>query len=172
MSWETDNALKRVFNVFKRFKEQKGKIWDNDIEALKTIDKELSINAKNNAVDNILFLKLLTIHIKLEVDYFKDINFAKKNIHKALKLPLSHHLEMLRVSLNQVDFDNYLKSIGMSNDWFASKETEKKDNLIFNEKRDEVIDNIKKNWTIDKIEKSNYNTTNEFIRDLENYKID
>jgi hypothetical protein len=171
MSWETDNAIKRVFNVFKRFKEQKGKLWDNDIEALKTINLELEYNTKKQSVDNVLFLKLLTIQMKLELDYFKDINFAKKNIAKALKLPLSHHLELLRLSLNEIEFDNYLKSINMSNDFYANKETEAKDDIIFNEKRNEIIENAKKLWVIEKIESSIYNTANEFIKDIENYKI-
>ena len=54
MSWANQNALQRVFNVYKRFKEQKGKLWDNDIEALKTIDKALENNSKNYVNDNLL----------------------------------------------------------------------------------------------------------------------
>jgi hypothetical protein len=32
MSWQNQNALKRVFSVYKRFKEQNGKLWDNDFK--------------------------------------------------------------------------------------------------------------------------------------------
>jgi len=171
MSWELDNAMKRVFNVFKRFKEQKGKIWDNDIEALKTINQELENTKKQQAIDNILFLKLLTIHIKFELDHFKDISFAKKNIHKALSLPLSHHLEFLRISLNQIDFENYIKSIGMSNNFLSNKETKFNDDKILDSKQKEIIEKLDKFWTLEKVEKSIYNTCNEFITDIENYKI-
>jgi len=171
MSWELDNAMKIVFNVFKRFKKQKGKIWDNEIEALKTINQELENIKKQQAIDNILFLKLLTIHIKSELDYFKDISFAKQNIHKALSLPLSHHLELLRMSLNKIDFENYIKSIGMSNDFLADKETVLNDNEILDKNQKEIIVKLGKFWTLEKIEKSMYNTCNEFITDIENYKI-
>jgi len=171
MSLELDNAMKRVFNVFKRFKEQKGKIWDNDIEALKTINQELENVKKQQAIDNILFLKLLTIHIKSELDYFKDISFAKQNIHKALSLPLSTHLELLRISLNQIDFENYIKSIGMSNNFLADKETVLNDNEILNKNQKEIVEKLGKFWTLENIEKSMYNTCNEFIKDIENYKI-
>jgi len=171
MSWELDNAMKIVFNVFKRFKKQKCKIWDNEIEALKTISQELENIKKQQAIDNILFLKLLTIHIKSELDYFKDISFAKQNIHKALSLPLSNHLELLRMSLNQIDFENYIKSIGMSNDFLADKQTALKDNEILNKNQKEIIEKLGKFWTLEKIEKSMYNTCNEFIKDIENYKI-
>jgi hypothetical protein len=172
MSWELDNAMKRIFNVFKRFKEQKGKIWDNDIEALKTINLTLENIKEQMAIDNILFLKLLTILFKAELDHFKDINFAKKNIHSALSLPLSHHLEFLRISLNQIDFDNYLKSIGMSNDFLADKETKVNDDKILDARQKEIIEKLKKFWTLEKVEKSMYNTCNEFITDIDNYKID
>jgi hypothetical protein len=59
----------------------------------------------------------------------------------------------------------------MSNDFYANKETEAKDDIIFNEKRNEIIENAKKLWVIEKIESSIYNTANEFIKDIENYKI-
>jgi len=171
MSWELDNAMKKIFSVYKRFKEQKGKLWDNDIEALKLVNSELENVKKQQAIDNILFLKLLTIHIKFELDYFKDISFAKQNTHKALLLPLSHHLELLRISLNQIDFENYIKSIGMSNDFLADKETGLNDNEILNKNQNEIIEKLGKFWTFEKIEKSMYNTCNEFIKDIENYKI-
>ena len=54
MSWKEDNALDKILNVFKRFKEQKGKIYDNDIEALRTL-KEASVNKSETHVnDNII----------------------------------------------------------------------------------------------------------------------
>lgn len=170
MSWETDNAVKRVFNVFKRFKELKGKLWDNDIEALKTIQNELAEIKKQQAIDNVLFLKLLSIHLKVELDHFKDINFAKNNIHKALSLPMNHHFEMLRISLNQIDFENYAKSIGLSLDFYANQETQEIDQSILKDNQKEIINKLKKVWTLEKIENSMYNTANEFIKDVNNYQ--
>jgi len=78
MSWHTDNAVKRIFNSFKRLKNQ---IFEQDIEALKLLNEELINNQKNYVNDNRLFLKLLAIHLKTEVDYFRDINFATMSFY-------------------------------------------------------------------------------------------
>ena len=59
MSWTNQNALKRVFNVYKRFKEQNGKLWDNDIEAIKTLNTAIENNTKISVNDNLLYAKLL-----------------------------------------------------------------------------------------------------------------
>lgn len=44
MSWITENAMKRVFNAFKRSKD---KIYKEDIEALKVLNEELLNNQKS-----------------------------------------------------------------------------------------------------------------------------
>ena len=41
MSWITENAMKRVFGVYKRSKERKVPIWENDIDALKTLNSKI-----------------------------------------------------------------------------------------------------------------------------------
>ena len=64
MSWITENAMKRVFNVFKRAKERKVPIWENDIESLKTLNDALVEAEKRYVIDNILFLKLVCICLK------------------------------------------------------------------------------------------------------------
>lgn len=166
MSWKTDLAIKRIFNSFKRLKNQ---IFTQDIDALKTLKEEIENSQKEYVNDNILFLKLLSIHLKTELDYFKDVNFAKKNIHKALSLPLSYHVEMLKMSLQQSDYENYAKEIGLSLDLFANKETKEKDKEILNKNQKEIIEKLKRVWDTKKIEQSLYNTANEFLKDVENY---
>ena len=166
MSWLTDNAVKRIFNAFKRSKD---KIYKEDIDALKLLNDELVNANKNYAIDNILFLKLLAIHLKTEVDYFRDINFAKQNINKALASPLSFHIEFLKTSLNEVDLDNYFKSIGIIQGSYLLSDDEKNNETI-RENQKGFIEKLEKEWTYEKIEQSLYNTTNEFIRDIKNYK--
>jgi len=168
MSWHTDNAVKRIFNSFKRLKNQ---IFEQDIEALKLLNEELINNQKKYVNDNILFLKLLSIHLEVELNHFKDINFAKQNIHKGLNLPLSHHIELLKMKLNEVDLQNYFKSIGV-----IQKEvgqcTRLEDALnleIISKEQKGIIEQLDKAWTYDKIEKSMYNTANEFLKDINNY---
>lgn len=166
MSWQTDNYIKRIFNAFKRSKD---KIYTEDIEALKQLNNELIVMQKTYVNDNILFLKLLSIHLKTELDYFKDISFAKKNIHSQLSLPIDYHVNILKKSLEHIDFENYGKSLGLSFEFLDNKETEIKDKGILTNNQKEIIEKLKKEWTYDKVEKALYNTANEFLKDTENY---
>lgn len=166
MSWQTDNYIKRIFNAFKRSKD---KIYTEDIEALKQLNNELIVMQKTYVNDNILFLKLLSIHLKTELDYFKDIGFAKKNIHSQLSLPIDYHINLLKKSLEHIDFENYGKSLGLSFEFLDSEETEIKDKEILTNNQKEIIEKLKKEWTYDKVEKALYNTANEFLKDTENY---
>lgn len=166
MSWETDKYIKRIFNAFKRSKD---KIYSEDIEALKQLNNELIVMQKTYVNDNILFLKLLSIHLKSELDYFKDISFAKKNINSQLYLPIDYHINLLKKSLEHIDFENYGKSLGLSFEFLDSEETEIKDKGILTNNQKEIIEKLKKEWTYDKVEKALYNTANEFLKDTENY---
>ena len=167
MSWITDNAVKRIFNSFKRLKNQ---IYEQDIEALKLLNDELVNSQKRYVNDNILFLKLLTMNIRLEAEHFQDIKTAKVNLAKGLSLPLDYHIEKLRLSLNNIDLNNYLKSIGIEPDHLDfSKEKKETDLSIIKEKESEIIEKLKASWTYQKVENSIYNTTNEFLKDINNY---
>lgn len=163
MSWKTENAMKRVFGVFKRFKEQKGKLWDNDIEALKTLSEEIENASKKQSVDNILFLKLICVILKERSEHYGDIKMAIRTLSDDLKIPIQDNIELLRISLNNTDKINYLKSIGVN---FDSHENQ--NNLLKLNER-EFIEKLKTNWSFENVEKSIYNTTNDFIKDLTNY---
>ena len=165
MSWENENLIKRIFNVFKRSKAQ---IYTEDIEALKRLKEILENSEKHYVNDNILFLKLLAIHLKTELEYFRDVNFAKKNIGKALSLPISHHIEMLRLSLNEIDLQNFSKSIGFVE--FKNDDDIIRNNEIINKNQKEIIERLNKFWTFEKIEDSIYKTANDFLKEINNYK--
>lgn len=168
MSWITDNAIKRIVNVYNRSKD---KWYNEDIKALKILNEELINSQKNYVNDNILFAKLLAIHLKCEVDYYKDINFAKKNIHSALKEPLGFHIEKLKNSLTYIDFENYGNSIGLDFNFVDTEDSRVKNKEIINDNQKELIEKLKKVWSFEKVEQSIYNTANEFLKDIENYKL-
>jgi hypothetical protein len=63
MSWQTQNALKGT--VFKRSKERNVPIYDNDIEAIKTLNTAIENASKSQVNDNLLFAKLLAILIRI-----------------------------------------------------------------------------------------------------------
>ena len=152
MSWITENAMKRVFNVFKRAKERKTPIWDNDIESLKLLNDTLVEAEKRYVIDNILFLKL--VYIKMAV----------RSLDSDLKTPLPDAIEMLRMSLNHTDRINYLKEIGIDFDSHANQD----DILKANQK--DFLKKLMTNWSFEKVENSLYNSTNDFLKDLNNYQ--
>ena len=172
MSWINQNALKIVFNVYKRFKEQKGKIWDNDIEALKTINTALENDSKAYVNDNILYAKLLAILLTNELLYRKDIKEALKAVSSDLLKPLDYHLDMMRMHLNDIDLEAHFNHLGLLDFdfWDVTQETKDKKNEIINNIKPEMIDKIKHNWLLENVKKSFYNTANDFLKDVDNYK--
>jgi hypothetical protein len=150
MSWKLENNTKRIYNVFKRSKSQ---IYTEDIEALKDVLNHINEGKKDMSIDNILFLKLLSIHLLQNLDYYGNIRGAVKECGKLLNQPLDHHIEKLRISLNYVEVNNYV------------------DNLRMEEYNDpEILYKLNKEWSYKVVENSLYNSCNDFIKDVENYK--
>jgi hypothetical protein len=165
MSWTTDNAVKRIFNSFKRLKNQ---IFEQDIEALKLLNEELINNQKNYVNDNILFAKLLNYALRNELKHQGSMKMAIKSIDSILKTPIAHHTEFLRLELNHKDFLDYVESLGIETDHLNHKENN--NDLILTENQKEVQDKLLNFWNYDKVEKSFYNSANEFLKDLNNYQ--
>jgi len=150
MSWRIENNTKRIYNVFKRSKSQ---IYSEDIEALKDVLNHIEEGKKQVSIDNILFLKLLSIHLLQNLDYYGNIKGAVKECGKLLNQPLNHHIEKLRISLNYLEVKEYV------------------DNLRMEEYNDpEILDKLNKEWSYKVVENSLYNSCNDFIKDVENYK--
>lgn len=170
MSWQNQNALKRVFSVYKRFKEQNGKLWDNDIEAIKTLSTALENDSKTYVNDNLLFAKLLVYVLDRNVHHNGDIKASIKIVADILKEPLDFHLQMFQKNLNQKGIDNYLQSLGLNMDHLDhSKEKQETNDKIVKENQKEIIEKMKANWTYENVSKSFYNTANEFLQETDNY---
>jgi methyl coenzyme M reductase subunit C-like uncharacterized protein (methanogenesis marker protein 7) len=150
MSWKLENNTKRIYNVFKRSKSQ---IYSEDIEALKDVLNQIEEGKKQMSIDNILFLKLLSIHLLQNLDYYGNIKGAVKECGKLLNQPLDHHIEKLRISLNYLEVKEYV------------------DNLRVEEYNNpDILDKLNKEWSYKVVENSLYNSCNDFIKDVENYK--
>jgi len=169
MSWKIENAKNRVFNVFKRNKEN---IYKEDIESLKTINTELELKRDKYVNDNLLYAKLLAVLLTTELRYTKDIKSSIKEIGNDLSKPLDFHLDFLRMNLNDIDLESHLNYLGLLDFdfWDVTQETKIKKNEIINSIKPEMIDKIKHNWTLENVKKSFYNTANEFLQDVDNYK--
>jgi len=166
MSWITDNAVKRIFNAFKRSKD---KIYNEDIEALKLLNQELLDSQKKYVNDNILYAKLLCCVLKNNMANYGSMKISISKAKDILNTPLSHHIEFLRGTINEIDDREYLTSLGINLENYTDSQDEEI-NKIITENQKEMIDNFCKFWTYEKVEKSFFNTANEFLKDVNNYK--
>jgi len=88
-----------------------------------------------------------------------------KKANDSLSMPLSTHIELLKININQNDLNQYLESIGF--DYNNLNETKLSE--IYGKEK-EIIEKLKKNWTYENVEKSFYATANDFLKDINNYK--
>lgn len=168
MSWTNQNALNRVFNVYKRFKEQKGKLWDNDIEALKTINTAIQYGSERQVNDNLIYAKLLCFVLYKNVEHFGSVKGAIRHIQSdILNFSLNEHIEMLRRHLNKNDFDEYLSTLGLTETFIG--EDEESNLAILTKNQNEIVTKLNKFWNFEKVKKSFYNTANQFLKDIDNY---
>lgn len=145
MAWKEKNAIKRIYNTFKRLKSG---IYTEDAEALKTLNEWLENESANFVDDNRLFAKILCINLTQNLNYYGDMNIAKNNLLKALQLPLDHHIEMMVDCFNMHDRDKFFKE---------GHTTQEEINKIMNP------------WTFEKVSQSFYKTANDILKDIENH---
>ena len=167
MSWKEQNAIKRIFNSYKR---AKSFIYKEDIEALKTVSEALESYKQKTAIDNILFAKLLAVHLTQNLQYYKSMDLALKKVDDDLKHSLTYHLTILQTAFNQTQYNNYLESLGIVTDFLCTKEQSANNEKIMIQNAEAIQKNFLKSWTYEQIEKSFYNSTNDFIKNIENYK--
>lgn len=86
---------------------------ETDKIALNKIISDINKQATDTVVENQLFAKLYAIVLKDFIVHYQNIDFANTQINKELSLPMSFHLEMLRLELNQVEMHNFFKSKGI-----------------------------------------------------------
>ena len=169
MSWTEQNAFKRIYNVFKR---NKNNIYSEDIEALKLLNTALENKNKEFVTQNLLYAKLLAIQLNQNLMYYGSIEEAIKKIKYDLSLSLNYNLIYLQKNLNNTELINYFKSIGVntSNPHLLSDEQNQNDKNIISDNQKEIIEQLKKNWDFKLVEKSFVKTANELLKDINYYE--
>jgi hypothetical protein len=167
MSWKEHNAIKRIYNVFNRNKKT---IYPEDVNALKVVMDAIDEADKKHTIDNILFAKLLSIQLRQNLEFYGSMEVALKKIDDELKKPLNYQIQILHKTLNHVEFDVYLKSLGLNVNFITTKEEEKKNNEIIFEKQKEISKKFIKDWSLEVVEKSFYKTANELIKNVNYYE--
>lgn len=166
MSWSSDKALERLIKTFQRIKNG---IFKEDIEAVKKLAETIEENEKLIVVDNILFSKLLCHVLNTNLHHYGNMKNSLSVVQEALKKPLDHSLSILADNLNNQEFNNYLKSIGVNLEFEETKEQSLNNIEQLKSNQKEIIEKIKNNWSKSKVEKSFVKSVNEFLRDTDNY---
>jgi hypothetical protein len=169
MSWTEQNAFKRIYNVFKR---NKNNIYSEDIEALKLLNTALENKNKQFVTQNLLYAKLLAIQLNQNLMYYGSIEEAIKKIKSDLSLSLNYNLIYLQKNLNNTELINYFNSLGVntSNPNLLTNEQKQNDKNIISDKQKEIIEQLKKNWDFELVEKSFVKTANELLKDVNYYE--
>jgi hypothetical protein len=165
MSWITDKAINRIFKTFKRLEKQ---IFKEDIEALKSLNEYVENSEITIVNDNLLYSKLLTIVLHQNLVYYQNMQTAIKKTSSDLQLPLNYHLQFLEKDLNGIELDVFFKSLGLKD--FTSDADILENKKIIDANQKILVDKIKSTWDFDTVEKSFYNTANQFLKDVNNYK--
>ena len=141
MSWEHKRYVTKIFNAFKRNKER---IYKEDIEALKNIDEFINESSKVMTKDNLLYAKLLCVFLRQNIQYYKDVKFAIKELKFQLQIPLDRQIELLTYDLNLIELQKQ-------------------------ETPEAVLEKLNKPWSKEVVEKSFYNSANDLLKEIENY---
>ena len=155
MSWKEENSVKRIFNTLKRLKKH---IFNEDVEALKTISESLENYKQTYVNDNKLYAKLLAFILMQNLLHYKDMKLAIKATDDILKNSLDFHLHFLGKALNENDKNNFFDSLNIKSD------------AEIKEHQKEIIEKLNENWSDETVKKSFYNTANSFLKDINNYK--
>lgn len=162
MSWKDDNAIKRIFNTFKRNNKT---IFQQDVDALKQLKESIEESEKKTAIDNKLFLKLLIVLMTEYLNYYGNMEIVIRELSITMQQPTNLLILNLQSALNINDNLEFLKEKGLDFDNLYKSELE-----FIEDNQKEIIENMLKSWTYEKVEKSVYRSANDFIKDIENYK--
>jgi hypothetical protein len=171
MSFKNENALKRIFNTFKRLNKN---IFQQDIDALKQLKESLDFYKIQQVNDNKIYAKVLCMLIKERYMRYGDINFALKSISKDLKgTTLEEQLEMLTSKIRTTEIYTYLQQckIDVPNNELNDYEALCKREEEWGNKYDkQLFDKIIETWNTDFITDRFYTSANEILQDVDNYK--
>jgi predicted transport protein len=170
MSFQTDKAIKRIFNTFKRLGKQ---IYKEDIDALKTINESLDFYKTSFVADNKIFAKLLALYLKEKYSNVKDIDFVIKQLNKDLEQPLSYHLELLKVKIQSTETIEYIKTLTIDvpeNEFNDVEALTNRENEFWDVHHKNIFKQIKEQYSADFINNNFYNTATEILQTVEFYK--
>jgi nitrogen regulatory protein PII-like uncharacterized protein len=146
--------------LFSRFNSQNIKPCQFDLDCLVKIAEEFNKMNKQAFQENTIFAKLYVYSLKYELQFYKDIYFAKKKLYDVLGTPLELIAEDFTNSLNLFHYERFCKSKGIETDHLkilSKEEKAKQDVLVienFSELQKYILGRFDKDSVIKSLEKS------------------
>lgn len=170
MSWKDENALKRIFNTFKRLEKN---IFKQDIDALKHLNQTIELQKKQNIDSNILFAITLSLLIKERLRKGQSINAVLYMIgHDLRSFDLVENVRQLTALINANELQQFMKEkeviIPKGKDVY--NDTDELLELWYKQYDKEFLDKILESWSFDEVKKNFENTVNEIIQNYQQHK--
>jgi phage host-nuclease inhibitor protein Gam len=174
MKKEVMNIEKSLNRLNWRFKNPQVKIGESkiiinqlDVDAIDFLVKWVNNQKKETLNENELFAKMFVYCLAYEIEFYKDVSFASQKLQQELSKPLSSNYDKILDTLNRVEMNKYLQSIGIITDHIENM-------LLTQKKEDEQIELKKKYapeikkylfgiWSKESVYKSLNNTITECI---------
>lgn len=142
----------------------------NDLKAMTEIVEWINRQKEQTLKENYMFAKLYCMQFIQEIEYYKDINFAQRNLHEMLEKSVVEHYDRFHEKLNFVELMKYSKNIGLSvkHPAFVNAEEQEIDKRILKENEKEYIEYVNGIWSYEKVQKSLNNQMTEAINRYKN----
>lgn len=143
---------------------------ENDLTALKTLGEWINREKQKEVQQNTIFAKMYVYCFIHELHFYKDLKFAQKKLHEVLKLSLVEQYQNFSTNLNQMEYEKFLHSIGITSDHpFLTAETQRKEEEnIISENQVQIQRFLKGIWEPEKVFTSLDNQVSEAINHYKN----
>jgi len=140
------------------------------ITAVNTLVDWINGQKKSYLENHKLFAKVYILYFGQLLNYYRDVEFAQKELHKSLSDSVPHHAEWFRIIFNSIESEKFNKSIGLSNkhNLLQTYEEREADLKIVQANQSEFLRHINK-WDSDKIIESLNNQISEAINKYSRY---
>lgn len=171
-----ENALNRInwrfTNPNIKLNESKIVINENDVEAVNFLTNWITQQKSETLQENQLFAKLYCYCLTHEIEFYKDIKFANRKLQEELAKPINHHYANVSETLNRMELNYFLNSIGIVTDHMKSclmnEIQQQEQQELLNNNQKEITKYVLGIWNIDKVFKSLNNTITECLNKFKN----
>lgn len=164
--------LKDAFNRLAFTIKKQNRPNQEDVEALNVISKNFKLIEQNTVTENLQFAKLYTFLLCEFTNYYGNVDFANKQLNKELTIPLSVHIEKLKLILKNTKTAQFFQDNEIKDSFLENKSAEELKEIA---KRYPKICNAKEffeyftYWDDKDIKEILYSTINLSIQNFKNY---